>query len=468
MSRKLESSLLFNAFNEIVKHPGSPYMNVTCAIRAGGGIYTPLKVLTVRQSMDFAKNFADVTIIHVLIPSGDVVKYITPFQDDLMIDLMINKVAEGGGETDEEDVLTRTYKAYLVTNTKTALEDDYDSQEMQNLSNIDTVEFIIEEVLVEQMRYKRTGGISLSFTTGMQSITALLDGLAKSIKFDEGDEYKGITVDEGYSNEKFVTRSLPRGEKIVDVPDIIQNDFNGLYKDALGFYMRHNSIFLWGLYGLDRKDVAKRTLRIYIAPDKKSGIVERTWYVPEDSPEVLEVWAMRVVSVSDDSVANRLIEGTGSRSVDPEKVMEGFVDVKGNRVSVRAEANNKAFARHQNVDGKTVIAEADSKDNPYVQASKVAKGAGMKVSVMWKHSLMSLLTPGMYVEIIFDHKGEIVTLPGSLLETHTMISAMGKGVQATRSLSATVITAFVDREVPEFKEWLEEGAPGASEQPQQG
>lgn len=480
--RQLGQSLLSEAFTAISMSQGSPFIEMDALIKAGANHYVPVKVTKMTYSMDFQKNYSDLIYLYCLMPKGDVTKHLVPFQDDLSIELT-SRMADATvrhprpsddplavEEEDEEDItipIIRKFKAYLDDHVDYAIQSTISNQKMENLTDLEVVIFRIEDRLVEQLRYYQINVPVNRLTTPFMCATSILNSFAKGILLEEGEEYIGICADDTYNKAMSWSITIPSGTDLLDVPDIMQNEKKGIYKDALGFYILNGIISLWGLYDMDREEQKAFTgLRINLAPDTASTIIERTWRVPKDSPKWIEIWASKIVAVEDDSLTEKLNTGVGSRAVNNDAIVEGYVSVKDNKIRTSQAGNNTRFTKGATVTGTQKMLKSKGSDSLYIQSSKLAKGMGMKVSILWNHSYTNKILPGMYVEMIYDYQGEIRIVKGALLGIQTLIAEEGKGIVKSRMKSTSVITIFIDRELPEFKEWVEEGAIGASTQPE--
>lgn len=479
--RQLGQSLLRESFNAISNSQGSPYVMMSALIKAGENHYQPIKVTKMTYSMDFQKNYSDLIFVYCLMPKGDVTRHLVPFQDDLSIEITTNVVdtvvrfpressdplaLEPEAEEDITLPVTRKFKAYLDDHVDYAIQSTIHSQAMENLTDLEVVIFRIEDRLVEQLRYYQINMPVNRLTTPFMCAASVLDSFAKGILLEEGEGYLGICADNTYNKSTSWSITIPSGTDLLEVPDIMQNEKKGIYKSALGFYILNGIISMWGLYDMDREGQDSFTgLRINLAPDKASSIIERTWRIPKNAPKWVEIWASEILSVEDDSLTDKLNTGVGSRAVNNNSIVEGFVSVSDNKIRVNSSANNTRFTNGATVTGTQKMLKSNGSENLYLQSSRLAKGLGMRVTLLWNHSHLSKILPGMYVELIYDYQGEVRIVKGALLSAQTLIAEEGRGIVKSRMKSTSVITVFIDRELPEFKEWIGGGAKGASEQP---
>lgn len=470
MARPLEQSLMALAYSQVNNSPGSPYLQMYCQIKAGAILYNPLKITRVVLGMDFVRNFSDELYIYVAIPSGDVMQHIAPFQDDITINLRVVGLTSGNAELEDEIFLTRTFRAYLedqvdspINSSNTVNQPNVD---MANLSEIKIVSFRLEEIGVEQLRYIRTG-TTVRDNPPMVAADALLRQYAKSIQLDDGEKILGPTIDDGYNTTPESSITIPDDTPLLEIPDLLQNELGGIYKEALGFYIRNNHIHLWPLYRLDRQDTAKRVLRVYVAPDPRSNIVEHSWRIPPDSPEVVEIWVGGNIKVEDNTLADMQQYGTAIRTVDPRRVMNGFSVSEENLLSVNAADNNMGFKTTTLINGRHNVKTSSATANPYLLSSRLSKSQGIEITLVWNHTLPTLLVPGMAIELVYDYYGEIRTVYGTLLEALSSIDAVGTGLITQKFQSTTVIKVFVGRNDFIYEKWVEdEGAIEASTMPE--
>lgn len=466
MGQSIATSLLAGPYQEIISNPGSPYMRAEAMVFCGNFVYTPLRLTRIELGTDYATSYTDNLFVHLVIPKGDVVKYITPFQDDLMIELTVYPLKEDGRTLNEEEepVYRKKCRAYLDDEVANPIEQsmniDNTDRDMTNLTDLSVLVFRLEELSVEQLRLMRTG-LEAKGALTIDVARALLSKHAKSIKLEDGETIKGPTVEPGY-NPIPRNVSIPDGFELLNVPDYLQHQEGGIYSDGLGFYIANRQIWLWPLYGLKRKDTAKRTLRVFLSPDPKAQIVERTWRIPEETPDVVEIWTAGRVKVEDHSLAYASEYGTGVRVGNPKQGLGDFRQVKDNVVTVDASQNVQQFQTQDSYTNRNNIKTAGMTTNTVALAARQAKARGLSVHVLWNHSQPWLLTPGMRVEFIYDHYGEIITVEGSLVDSYSGIDTIGKGFNQARYKSFTALTLFIDRTLPTLAEWLAEDLPTAT------
>lgn len=471
MGRQLGQSLLALAYSQITSSRGSPYLKVRAQIKAGAILYNPMKNTRLAVHMDMVKNYASDMQIHMVIPQGDLMQYITPYQDDLTITLTLVRTSTQGNEEDDEELFTTSYRAYLNDQTRNPIEFGNTAGQadvhMENLANLNVVSFRLEELGVEQLRMMRIGSTPRGNIPADVAV-AMLNSYAASIQLEDSDKITGPTIEEGYSTVKRSVIHIKDNTPLLNLPDLLQNNEGGIYKEALGFFVSGNHMYLWPLYKLDRQDQAKRLLRVYVSPDPKAQVPERTWRIPDDTPDVLEIWIGAKISVDDQSQSVIQQYGTGVRNIDPGSILGDGDRVEGNRIYKDASKTSMSFKEMDLVNGRAIVNSHEATTNPFRLTSKLAKAKGLTVHVVWHHSLMNLITPAMAVEFIYDYQGEVRTINGTLLEAITMVDSVGTGLQTVLFRSTTGLALFIDRNDAAFTKWVdEENALDASVVPQQ-
>lgn len=468
MAKQLSGSLLELALSEMANDGGSPYIRVYASLLAGGQMLYPIKTTRFVIESDYSTAYSDVLLVYMVFPKGDLMRKISPFVEDLNIELSVHLLNEDGtfmyDESDPDsssELFKRMYRAYIDDHIKSPININDDDvvmdEEMSNL-DLDIVIFKLEEVAVEQLRLMRCGISNSRMSAPMDVVRSLLVLHANSVELDEDELITGPDVEEGYNTSRSWAVRIPDGTPLLDMPDYVHNEQGGLYSDALGFYVTANHMFLWPLYKVNRIEEAKRVLRVFIAPDKASGIIERTWRTPPYSPDNLEVWSSGEIIYEDESMSIIQKYGNVVSNINPERLVDGVVKSEGNAAVIEKQnVPSSRFSKSTLLSGRKIYGPVQVSSNPYVIASKQARANGAVVTLQWQHSLHWLIVPGMAVEMVYDMNGEIRNVIGTLLSAITVMDNMSDGPVTTKFKSTTTLTLFVDRDDHLLEEWIING-----------
>lgn len=481
MAKALDSSLLQMALDEILKENASPHFKLDSLLLVGGEELYPLKTTRFIIETDYVNKYYDSNLLYCIYPKGDIMNKIAPFKEDLNMRVRLMLLDSEGKVIRDKDykkgtypegsdeemlakdgiLLDKVYRCYIDDHIPSSIntndEANSNEAELTNLSEIETIIFRLEEVSIEIFRLMRTGVSSARITAPMDVVRSLLTAHVATPQVDDSELLTGPEVEDGYNTSKSWNVTIPDGLPLAELPDYVQNEQGGLYKDGLGFYITKNHMYIWPLYDVFRLDKAGKTLRIFLSPDKTSGILDRTWRIPEESKDTLELWISSDVDYKDESLG--LIQKYGNlvTNVDAESMFEGRVKTIDNTAILRKGKAVARFLKASLLSGRVISGDPKITSNPYILSSHIAMSNGAYVTFQWNHSCPFLITPNMSVELIYDHEGHIRNVTGTVIAFTTLIDSDNDTAISAKYTANTFMTVFVDRHDHILEEWLYEG-----------
>ena len=459
MGAELQHSALFEEVLKIANQPGSPYFRVSIVIHAGGKDIVPLKSVRWDIERDYTGSWSDATSVTVYLGAGTLMMDISPFQDDLRITILSAPMTERGYEDTSSAVFAMTYKAYLGDDTETTAEAGNDismqDKETADRTSIRAVNFVLEEVAVSQFRKQSTGTIG-EITPPCVVLETLINRACQALVVDQADKILKVDMVPANNMNPRDIVIVPDNTPMHELPDHIQNKEGGVYSTGLGFYIQSRIVYLWPVYDLSRYNQAARVIQVFMAPNKSSQLIDRTWM---DQERTLKIYTAGIAKTVDESVDLLNNEGGGTRFTMASRLVDAPVQVGNNKMVASRTQNNSEYAATVLGDGQALLRNSSARvtDNAYLEASKLAKRSSVNLIVTWLRSNPQKITPGMPAEIVYDYNGEIQTLPGVLKHALHSYEFEGQGMTGERFRAKSVLTFSVDRNSPEYRQYINAG-----------
>lgn len=455
----LQTSPLLLEVGQITNSAGSPYFKVTSMIRCGDKEFAPLNVLRLDTDANYRTSYMDLLSLVVVVGKGTLLKDIAPFQDDIKITITKVPLGVNGAVLTNKDIHIRTYRAYLGDEVPRAMDNasdlTYTDKSSGDLSGTTTLTFILEEVAIEQLRRMSYGFVARSCPPYMV-LKTMISRACQALKLDMAESVTGLDMVQANNNTPRDHIVVKDGTPLLELPDLLQNDQGGLYSSCLGFYIVGKFVYAWPLYDTSRQATAKRLLRVILSPTKFTASLDRTW---KDDGRTLTVLSSGKTTMIDDTVGQLNTKGNAVRYSDSRKLLENFGVVKDNKLTVSRSANGSEFSIATPGNGQNYARVSDKPftNNVYLEASKIARHNGVTMIVPWGRSNPDLLTPGMSVELLYDHNGLINVISGTLIGHTSSYELEGTGPTAKTHRAACALVLFLDRNDPEYIAYLKAG-----------
>jgi hypothetical protein len=449
-----KSSLIFEVSEIVNDGFDAPAWYHDAKLIVGSKYFDVYKVISIDILRDYAISFADKVVIEVAVPGGTFIRDILPYKEDLKLQLITHPLSTQFGRPKDEEIVTKTYRATLIQTESpdTASSNPLVKAETDslNLMSIRRISLQLQDVLMEQLRLVSLGTV-VRQATPEQIVKGLVTQGSRMINVDQENALKGITMIEA-DNEEIQTHVIvPHGTKLTEIPDFIQNTVCGIYSSGLGFYLQNSMWYIWPLYNFERFDTTSRTLTVILVPENKFNSIEKTYRTTANQVIVLITGGAHHV---DDTEEKLLNEGNGIRFADSRRLIEGFGKVKGNRVSASRSENGSEFVGIERASKLHHVSKMNSSNNIYREASRLAARKGSRMMVNWQNSDPNLLSPAMGCQVIFERDGVPITLKATLTGSHTYVSTAESSVSSKRHLTNTVLSLFVDKDLPELKDYV--------------
>lgn len=445
---EIEDSALMREIQDIIKGTKKPvHFSWVAQIYIGTEPYPAFRVLSVDIVRDYEKNFADQTMIKLLLPAGTYAKRIYPARANLEIALFRYPVQEASNNTDPEStVQAERYTAIMVDRGDPIIEANAmntPTEESLNLSDMVEIEFQLIDKTIEQLRMVSVGGIYRQCTVD-DVIKTVMHNASQSISVDNVRRPRGVDMVEPNNKTEREHIVLHHGLKLVDLPTHIHEKCGGIYSTGLGYYLQDDYWYIYPCYNTKRINQSPKTLTLINVPANKFPGIERTYRVDGNNVVALVTGQ---VSFRDESDARQLTEGNGVRFSDASKFLEDFAELGSNKALVSRGTNTTEVVsvKRANGNNNTHLSPSAITANPYLEYSEMSRRNGGILSVVWENSLPTAIFPGMLVKMMYLDNEEIKTNVGVVLKAHHYIHMQGQGIMNTRHYSNSMLSVFVER-----------------------
>ncbi len=451
-----DTSTLMNEVRAIVNSDTDNYAwYYEARVVVGDVYYNAYKLISMDTVRDYRGSYSDRIVVELAMPGGQFVKNILPYKEDIKVQIMrIPRNTQFHGKVRNSLHAMRTYRATIIDNMmpETASSDPSAKLDASaiDLMDLRRVSFQLQDIVMEQLRLITIGTIGRA-ATPTDIVKALVTQGSALVKTDIENSVKGVSMIEADNTEIQKHLIIPPSTLLVDLPDLVQNDLCGLYSAGLGFYLQNLQWYLWPLYDCKRYDRSLKKLTIILAPKNRFPGLEKTYRVTANQVIILITGGAEHL---DDTEAKLLNEGNGIRYADTRRTIEGFGSVKDNRVVAHRSHNANEFVGVPRANGLNNVRTIKATSNIYRETSKLASRKGSAMIANWHNSDPDLIVPSMACQVIFERKGMPVTLDATILGTQTYTYTADGGINTKQHFTNTALSLFVDKDLPEFKEYV--------------
>ncbi len=401
------------------------------------------KVISIDILRNYTSNFADEVIIKLSLPEGFFNSQVMANSESLIFEL--TRTPLGDSISDSIEPYVKRYKAIIqdesnsVLAARHAVSQDPDANDLSS-----TVEknFQLTEVALEQIRVYETGGIFRDVVPGKVA-RYVLSHMSSQLDLSVKDTIKGVDMVEPDNTSVQTHVVIPHGTRVQDVPNVIQEEWGGIYNSGVGCYLQDNQWFLWPQYRVNRFSEEKRSLRIYNLPPKRYPSIEKTYRLNGSELVILSTGQAKHKDVS---YADKLNYGNGTRFTSATRIWEGFGTTEANKFTmIRAVNNTEIKGIVSNDIDYAPVAPKRITDNSFSEASRLSRRMGSVVEFVWENSRIDLIYPGMPLKFYYLHKDEIKELQGVVVQAHHFIYDSSTSPQQMKHITNTALSIFVEQ-----------------------
>lgn len=444
----LETSSLQEEIGRIMNDGAKPISaHWECRIETPDGEVIPIKLMSLDIQRKYTENFTDHTILSVILGFGTFTHLVYPYKNDLTVLMTRRPLSENGEVLEDVEISSRRYKAILLTDSSEALKNSVSTsgdKETGDRGNILDVQFQLLDEAVEQVRLMSAGGVYTNAVPG-NVVRHIVTELSSTIEVSDEDAVYGVDMvppDNQNVREHIV---IPHGTKVYDLPAYVQDMAGGIYNAGLGFYLQNGRWYLYPELATNRFDQASKTLTVINVPPSRYSNIERTYRKTNNQTIILSTGD---VSHLDASSIAQLNFGTGTRYTDPDRVLDGFGETKGNRTRLQRGKNNSEYQVNQREDGlvNAPVSSEGITANPYAQATRLARRQGSYLQLVWENSDPDAIYPGMPAKFMYLSEGEVVVYVGIVVGAQHYVYNSHKGLVVGTHRCNSALALFVTEE----------------------
>lgn len=424
------------------------FYQLVCTLHANGVDVATYHVNELELERNYIEQYADTLSIAVTMSAGALQYDVMPYKASLEATVEYWPMSESvmARKEDSLPLLSYRYRAVPYDGRSKTIESGNittSNKDTMDRTQSTTVRFQLIDPAVEALRMKSVGGIYRNIR-GVDLVRFLLTQMSRTNGEDGAARIKGVTVSEGYNPEVREHIIIPHLTPLIKAPSLINKICGGIYPAGFQFYLQNQFWYLYPPYDTNGFTEAKRTLTIMKVPEGRFPNPERSF---RQTPAQLIVLSTGETKHNDLTNEMQLNAGNGIRFQDAARVMDGMVEVDGNKATVKKSGNVTEFVAETPDTGLNMVMESQDRitANYLTEYTKIAARNGAYIRTIWENSDDSLVYPGMPVKYLYVENDTVQELYGRLVGSHSVTMPTNKNPKIKRFASKTVLTLFVQK-----------------------
>ncbi len=452
---QLENTSLWKDVSTIVNSPANnTFFDYTATIHTALEDYKAITLLSVDIVRDYHNNIGDQISAIFVISFGDYVKRFYPFKNNLELTIAYIPKSSNISKTPNTNKLTKQrYKMVFLPNENPHIDvTDFSMMDKLTLDHMEPVNVRVQllDRSLEPLRIKMTSGIYLNVkpetllrtVLGNEANNILVDGKPS---IDSIDIYPPDNTD----IRKHVV--IPNNTHVLSMPTFMQEKMMGVYSAGIGNYLQtYNSkktLFVYPLYNTQRFKTTQNTSKIifYFMPKFRYKGIDNTY---TQDGNIIKVVCSSDKHYMDDGETGYMDKGVGFIQADARSFMGKPVILDSNNVPQGSPAQISTYVANTSRDDGLNYAPNSQhaiSANPFLGYSEVTRRNVSKIDLMWDHSDSSLIYPGMPCQFVFLENGNLATINGVVIYTHTIIAKTTKGLVNNLHVRNTFVSILAER-----------------------
>jgi len=444
---------IFKDIEQILKKTKPPttfqYTGIVHTENKNINVYKIIAVDTIRNYKD---NISDEIHLLVMINNKDYYRDIYPNANNLEFSFDITEFKLSKYSDEEQvDKYTERFKAILKDrenkNTINSGGENLSDREL-DLTGFTEVRFQLLNRILEPLRIKQIKGV---FTNILPNdiLQTILHTESNKILVDGKPIIESIDVVPVNNTEIQNNIVINSGTMLIDIPDLLQNEYCGIYGSGLGSYiqkyMGKTTWFVFPLYNFKRFESETSKKIIFYNTDK--SILPASEVTYREEAGTLYVMITGKVMYHNDLDNNYMESGVGFRVPHARSFMKKPVELSVDSVKFKRNKLNHEIVNKIRSDNLNYAPRSNKyiSSNPYTDYTNIAKRSISEIMLEWNHSKYGLIYPGMPCKFNLVAKGELKELYGTIIKTHTMISLRGNPSTSNTYSTNTVVTLAVEK-----------------------
>lgn len=407
-----------------------------------------ISVSSLDISADYVKNIGQEIIAVINLGLGDYAKRLYPYRQMVEASVkMVYKYDSPAREDEEAEVEVTRYRAYFDDSVNLVIEagqyDDIDIQTL-NLQTIVPVKFQLMDRALEVLRVMRVDGTWRNVKPE-DLIKSVMQYESLRLEIDGRPSIDGFDI-VPLRNTEMIRNLLLPGVYLSDIPSYLQERVCGIYQHAVGTFLQtyreKRMWFVYPLYDHDRYESQRPKAEFYAIDPRALPGVDRTFIVRGD---VLSVVLTENRRYNDSADNDNLNQGQGFRQANIKAITRKPAKMTAEGpVAERVKLNHEVshLGRDDQVEFAPVAAKGAS-NNPYYAASKVMMRASGRIDFTWENGDPRHLYPGMPCRYHYVADGELVSVDGTVLFWHQLMTPQGRAITAENFTTKLAVTIGV-------------------------
>lgn len=374
-----------------------------------------IRIDFVNVSGDYGQDWQDyISACFKILPSV-YQRLVYPNKDKLEVHLIRIPLTESTARNLSSPQLMQKLKAYLIN--------PVDLMENQNIEFVsdkylDQMGFMdlpvqLTDGFANAARLYQLGGNYRSAAPSQVLLSCLQQAAQANIKFSEEKDIRVDLIPPDNTSKREVI-VIPHGMRLEDVPHYLQDREGGIYNAGIRMFYQRGCFYVWPKYYLGGKSQDRKVLTIFNLPENQFPHIERTYRETDFQVIVLSTGESKRM---DTTTSIDLNQGNGIRFTDANALLDGMVQVSGNKAVARRGWANSEFI--DELSGRGVdfapVARQRVSANPFSMSSQIAVRKGVIEQFVWHNANPYLLYPGMEVRVITYRNGKLFERSGSLV-----------------------------------------------------
>lgn len=383
----------------------------------------------------------------IAVTPGVWIKFILPNKEFLRLHVTRTRLERRGGDVDVETVSeTDVYKPLFRINGQNNTE----NTPAQALSRVDLDQRGILELdidlidpVIEEFRKLLIGGEFWRGHKPNEVLRAYISSQSSQVQVDGEHVMRGMVMEETTMDKKREHIHIPQGTPFLDAIDKIQNDF-GIWPSGLSAFLQDRRWYVFPTFNTENAAEQDSGCTIVIVPTKNYQSVERTYLVDGNQ---LTILASSSNAASNIQQLRFLNEGDGVRFTSAGNMVNGFAEVKDNRLKLSRSQNNTEMQMKDDSNRShfAPVAYERHTDNNLAQMSRLASRRGIILNFEWQNADHKLILPGMFVTILTLVDDEVVQLYGRILDMNASYQKVDIGPTSKDMTSTISLTLFCNK-----------------------
>lgn len=425
MSYSLETSMLYPDISDILKNPIENY-NPIFSFES--------KLHTVDKDLDYTdgvslvdvyilrnyiENISDYIEIKVSIPIGTFLYDIYDNLDNIEFTMITSKQMY---KNNEPITVIERYKAIYLLEKNLAIPNTI-SQTKDDLNNQMPliITFQLLDRSVEPLRIKTTQGnfdMSINNNKDMSISTfikSIISEQSNKILIENKPILNGINIEKPDNNDKLKAITLSSGTRVIEIPEILQEQNIGVYNGGIGCYVQNfgidnytfiKNIFIYSLYNANKYIDSEFKLIIF-SPISSSYSTGNNTYKYKD--KILKVLPYGITKINDNKEISVMSSGSGFRTSNANSYMRKPVDITpdGPRFK-RNNLNSEIVFKHRK-DGLNFAPNKSVSGNQFKLTADLLRKNGSYITVEISNMDHDFIYPAAKCKILYENKEKIIT-----------------------------------------------------------